>query len=420
MDPVLGVGGRADLHRAHPQARQGLQPRAPRRAQFPHLHVVGQVMAAIEEGPVGQGLADDGLQPLPRGLKIVDHPHLAAGLLQEPDGRGVVDPQVPGRVHPQGRIVRHRRDPPGLVRLCQDRAVIGAWRRGIEGHQVFRGEPGPALLRRSGLGHQVRLLPGQLLGGEDVGMGGGRLQGEPGRVPATALEGPHRVVAAPRRPQEQGPAAVLRQDRPQVGPGLGLGQGPLREHHPQGRGAHQPVVIVRARHLPDRPVLQLDPHVPAPGRGAQGPGEGLVDPPAAGVRVHRLPDRLPGVGGLRQHVPVDAGAGDHPARGPVQGHLVLAPAAVGGHVGPQAPRLQIAPQVQLVGTRCPGRGNLHQNSAASTTRPAGQPSVSAGAGRPGTSGVWRARRAASHCRAAMRMREICRVSGLAASAMAVT
>ena len=291
--------------------------------------------------------------------------------------------------------MRRRRDPPGRLGLRQGRAVIGARRGRVEGHQVFRREPGPPLLRRSGLGHQVGLLPGQLLGGEDVGVGGRRLQGEPVRVAAAALEGPHRVVAAPRRPQEQGPAAVLRQDRAQVGPGLRLGQGPLREHDPQGRGAHQPVVIVRARHLPDRAVLQLDPHVPAPGRGAQGTGEGLVDPPPAGMRVHRLPDRLPGVGRLGQHVPVDAGAGDHPARRPVQGHLVLAPAAVGGHVGPQAPALQVAPEVQLVGTRGPGPGDLHQNSAASTTRPGGQPSASATA-RPGTSGVCRARRTASH------------------------
>ena len=142
--------GRRDAE-ADAQAGGALQT-ALARAQLPHPDVVRGQMAAVTEAasrdavgcgrPFRPGLGGQHGrvmgQALAAGLVIVQHAPGAGGLhLEEPDGRGVVHAQVPGRMHGQVGAHRQGTDASRQIGGIQQGGIIGPAHSGGEGTFEF-------------------------------------------------------------------------------------------------------------------------------------------------------------------------------------------------------------------------------------------------------------------------------------------
>jgi hypothetical protein len=145
----------------------------------------------------------------------------------------------------------------------------------------------------------------------------------------------------------------LGQDRPQKRPDGRVGQRPFGEDDPGGRRADQAVVVVGADHLPDRAGLKADQYLVVAGVGPELVRKGLVDAAQARVRVDGVPDRLPGLRLLGQHVPVHCRPLVGSDGGAVQGDLVLAGAAMPDAERALAAVLKERPDRHLVGAGAP-------------------------------------------------------------------
>ena len=150
IDAVGQRQGRRDAE-ADAQAGGALQT-ALARAQLPHPDVVRGQMAAVTEAasrdavgcgrPFRPGLGGQHGrvmgQALAAGLVIVQHAPGAGGLhLEEPDGRGVVHAQVPGRMHGQVGAHRQGTDASRQIGGIQQGGIIGPAHSGGEGTFEF-------------------------------------------------------------------------------------------------------------------------------------------------------------------------------------------------------------------------------------------------------------------------------------------
>ena len=280
-------------------------------------------------------------------LQHIDDPHLVTDELVEPDDRRITHPDVPRRPHRLPDDGRVRVHPPGLLGLRDGIAVVRAGDVGIEVAVV--------LLPDDGLGFLVAALVLELLalapdGLERDGLGVLDRQHlpEPVGVAARVFDEPGEVVPATRGRDEDGPAAVLCEDGTQERPGIRVGHRVLGEHHAHRGRSDEAVVVVAAYDLPGRAVLEPDEHVLLTRRLAQLGREGVIDAPAPGMRVHRVPDGLPGLVRLREHVPDAAYPRHGRHRRPVQGEVVLARSPVPRQREPLLARLERTPRAHLV------------------------------------------------------------------------
>ena len=180
------------------------------------------------------------------------------------------------------------------------------------------------------------------------------------------------MVLAAGGVDEQRPAAVLREDGPDIVPCGWICKAELTEHHADRVGTDQRVVTVGADALPDAAVDQFDFHLLVVGLGADVLWPHLVDD-APALAVDVVPDNLADLPLGWRHVPVHAHPLHSGRSGQVQRCAVLACPAMpdGHHALPAA--LKRTYQLQLVGERLPVIGNCHHRTS---------PPESAGAGRP--------------------------------------
>lgn len=150
IDTVGQRQGRCDVE-ADAQAGGAFQT-ALARAQFPHPDVMrGQVATVAESASrnaVGGGRSfRPGLgrqhgrvmgQPLAAGFVIVQHAPVAGRLhLEEPDGRGIIHAQVPGRMHGQVGAYRQGADTSRQIGGIQLGGIVGPAHGGGEGTLEF-------------------------------------------------------------------------------------------------------------------------------------------------------------------------------------------------------------------------------------------------------------------------------------------
>ena len=290
-------------------------------------------------------LAGVPIDPRTVAFQHVDQAHPAAWqLLVHPDHGTVVVPQVPSGANRQRRNPVIRPDAPLALRLAHVLAVVGAWNGCIRVAVVLLADD-RLCLSFTALGGDLSAFFGDSLGADGFRVFDAQNLGEPIRVGLRELDQLGEVVAPAVGADEDGPSAVLGQDRTQVGPARRVGQRVFREHHASRRRSDQRVVVVRPDDLPCRPVLEPDEHVVVARGVAQLDRERFVDPALSAVRVHRVPNGLSRLVRHRQHVPVHPNRLHRTAGGPMQADVVL--------TGPPMPRqgsaLLAGPQ------RSPGR-----------------------------------------------------------------
>src|SRR5262245_42277197 len=100
------------------------------------------------------------------------------------------------------------------------------------------------------------------------------------------------------------------------------------------------------------------------------------------MRVHRVPNRFAGLLVLGEHVPIGADPLVGAPASPSQGHVILAPTAMGDNDCPLLAALKRLPSLALVRTCSPAIGrqvyDAHQSSKMIVTLPFCGPSASTG------------------------------------------